>query len=67
LIITLFVSGGTETLPVRIWNDLTLRLDPTVPAVSVMLTVLSIGFMAIGEVFRRRHQARYPTEHSTEK
>lgn len=66
LIITLFVSGGTETLPVRIWNDLTLRLDPTVPAVSVMLTVLSIGFMAIGEILRRRHQARYAADTATE-
>lgn len=67
LIITLFVSGRTQTLPVRIWNDLTLQLDPTVPAVSVMLTALSIGLMAIGEFFRRRHQARYALEQPVEK
>lgn len=62
LIITLFVSGGAQTLPVRIWNDLGLKLDPTVPAVAVMLTILSVFGMAIGELFRRRSERRY---HST--
>ncbi len=59
LIITLFVSGGAQTLPVRIWNDLGLKLDPTVPAVAVMLTMLSIVGMGIGEVIRRRNEQRY--------
>ena len=58
LIITLFVSGGAQTLPVRIWNDLGLKLDPTVPAVAVMLTMLSIVGMGIGEVIRRRNEQR---------
>jgi putative spermidine/putrescine transport system permease protein len=59
LIITLFVSGGAQTLPVRIWNDLGLQLDPTVPAVAVMLTALSILGMGIGEFIRRRNEQRY--------
>jgi putative spermidine/putrescine transport system permease protein len=59
LIITLFVSGGAQTLPVRIWNDLGFKLDPTVPAVAVMLTALSIVGMGIGELIRRRNEQRY--------
>lgn len=59
LIITLFISGGAQTLPVRIWNDLGLQLDPTVPAVAVMLTALSVLGMGIGELIRRRNEQRY--------
>ncbi len=66
LIITLFVSGGAQTLPVRIWNDLGLKLDPTVPAVAVMLTAVSIVGMGIGETIRRRNERRYQSETSTE-
>ena len=62
LIITLFISGGSQTLPVRIWNDLGLKLDPTVPAVAVMLTVLSIAGMGIGEAIRRHNDRRYNTK-----
>ncbi|UZF95464.1 ABC transporter permease [Bosea sp. NBC_00550] len=61
LIITLFISGGLQTLPVRIWNDLSLKLDPTVPAVAVMLTLVSIIGMSIGEIVRRRNELRYQT------
>lgn len=66
LIITLFVSGGAQTLPVRIWNDLGLKLDPTVPAVAVMLTVLSIAGMGVGELIRRRNERRYNSTPSPE-
>lgn len=66
LIITLFVSGGAQTLPVRIWNDLGLKLDPTVPAVAVMLTTLSIAGMGVGELIRRRNERHYSTETSAE-
>ena len=59
LIITLFISGGLQTLPVRIWNDLSLKLDPTVPAVAVMLTFVSVVGMSIGEIVRRRNERRY--------
>lgn len=66
LIITLFVSGGMQTLPVRIWTDLNLKLDPTVPAVAVMLTLLSVLFMAIGETMRRRSDRRYQSSTPSE-
>lgn len=59
LIITLFVSGGLQTLPVRIWTDLMLRLDPTVAAAATMLIVVSVVGMAIAEYFRQRNVRRY--------
>jgi putative spermidine/putrescine transport system permease protein len=61
LIITLFVSGGLQTLPVRIWTDLMLRLDPTVAAAATMLIVVSVAGMAIAEYFRQRNVRRYGT------
>ena len=61
LVITMFISGGAQTLPVRIWNDLGLKIDPTVPAVAVMLTALSILGMGVGELIRRRNERRYNT------
>lgn len=66
LIITLFVSGGLQTLPVRIWTDLSLKLDPTVPAVAVMLTALSVVCMAVGEAIRRRSGRRYESSTPSE-
>ncbi|MGO4736732.1 ABC transporter permease [Bosea sp. 2KB_26] len=66
LIITLFISGGLQTLPVRIWNDLSLKLDPTVPAVAVMLTLLSIVGMTVGEIVRRRNERRYQSNSVSE-
>ncbi|MCC7273404.1 MAG: ABC transporter permease [Alphaproteobacteria bacterium] len=59
LIVTLFVSGGLQTLPVRIWTDLTLRLDPTVAAAASMLIVVSVAGMSIAEYFRQRNVRRY--------
>ncbi len=59
LIVTLFVSGGLQTLPVRIWTDLKLRLDPTVAAVACMLIVVSVLGMGLAEYFRQRNLRRY--------
>lgn len=58
LVITHFVSGAMETLPLRIWNDLHLRLDPTVAAVACMLILLSVLGMGIAEAMRRRAGAK---------
>lgn len=58
LVITHFVSGAMETLPLRIWNDLNLRLDPTVAAVACMLILLSVLGMGIAEAMRRRAEAK---------
>lgn len=59
LIVTLFVSGGLQTLPVRIWTDLKLRLDPTVAAVACLLIVVSVAGMGLAEYFRQRNLRRY--------
>lgn len=54
LVITLFIAGAMETLPVRIWNDLNLRLDPTVAAASVVMILLSVLGFGLAEIIRRR-------------
>ncbi len=42
LVIALFVSGvQAETLPVRIWNSLTLELEQTIAAVSALLIAMT--------------------------
>jgi putative spermidine/putrescine transport system permease protein len=52
LVITLFVSGAMETLPLRIWNDLNLRLDPTVAAASCVMVAMSMIGLGIAEFAR---------------
>lgn len=54
LVITYFISGAIETLPLRIWNDLNLRLDPTVAAVACLLILVSVVGMGGAEWLRRR-------------
>ena len=54
LVITYFISGAIETLPLRIWNDLNLRLDPTVAAVACLLILVSVIGMGGAEWLRRR-------------
>jgi putative spermidine/putrescine transport system permease protein len=54
LLITMFVAGGLETLPLRIWNDLNLRLDPTVSAAACVMIAMSVIGLALAELARRR-------------
>jgi putative spermidine/putrescine transport system permease protein len=43
LVIALFVSGvQAQTLPVRIWNSLTMELEPTIAAVSTVLIAMTV-------------------------
>jgi ABC-type spermidine/putrescine transport system permease subunit II len=43
LVIALFVSGvQAQTLPVRIWNSLTMELEPTIAAVSAILIGMTV-------------------------
>lgn len=43
LVVSLFVAGvGAQTLPVRIWNSLTLELEPTIAAVSTVLVAVTV-------------------------
>lgn len=48
LVIALFVSGvRSQTLPVRIWNSLTLELSPTIAAVSTFLIVVTLTTLLV--------------------
>jgi putative spermidine/putrescine transport system permease protein len=43
VVISLFVTGvQSQTLPVRIWNSLTLELEPTIAAVSTLLIAVTV-------------------------
>ncbi len=58
LIIALFVLGGRETLPMRIWSDLRFELNPTVGAVATLLIALTIAGLSLAEALRRRAASR---------
>lgn len=60
LIIAQFLISGRETLPMRIWADLRLELNPTISAVSTLLMVVTIVGMSGVEVLRRRGAALNP-------
>jgi putative spermidine/putrescine transport system permease protein len=59
LIITMFISGTRHTLPVRMWMDLWLEIDPTIAAVSSFLIVLSMAALLSAEWIRRQSQRKY--------
>ncbi len=54
LIIAEFLMSGRETLPMRIWADLKLDLNPTISAVSTLLIVVTVIGMGGAEILRRR-------------
>jgi ABC-type spermidine/putrescine transport system permease subunit II len=59
LVISLFVSGiRAETLPVRIWNSLTLELEPTIAAVSTLLIGVTVVVLLV-DLGIRRWRSRY--------
>ncbi|MCZ0736241.1 ABC transporter permease [Phreatobacter sp. AB_2022a] len=62
LIITMFVSGAIETLPLRIWNDLNLRLDPTVAAAACVMVAMSMAGLGFAEIVRSRGLRRAKVE-----
>lgn len=59
LIIAQFLMGGRETLPMRIWADLKLQLNPTISAVSTLLILVTIIGMGSAEILRRRGTAAH--------
>jgi putative spermidine/putrescine transport system permease protein len=59
LVITMFISGTRHTLPVRMWMDLWLEINPTIAAVSSFLIVLSVGALLSAEAIRRRGERKY--------
>ncbi|WP_299911765.1 ABC transporter permease [uncultured Paracoccus sp.] len=54
LIFALFVMGGKETLPVRIWSDLQHFINPTIAAVSTIFIVATTFALTLAELLRRR-------------
>lgn len=55
LLIALFLGGlHTETLTVRIWNSLSLQVEPTIAAVSTCLITVVILALAANVLVRRR-------------
>lgn len=55
VIITSFVTGTRyQTLPVKIWNDMVLEVDPTVAAVSALLVALPFLWLLVMEGYGRR-------------
>lgn len=65
LIIALFIMGGSETLPMRIWSDLRLEFNPTVSAVATLLIAVTTVGMTLAEALRRRATARLATPESS--
>jgi ABC-type spermidine/putrescine transport system permease subunit II len=72
LLLALFVSGvDAQTLPVRIWNSLTLELEPTIAAVSAVLIFITVGALlldaslrALASSTRSRQKATSSNGHS---
>jgi len=58
LVVTLFVSGGSPTLPLKIWGDLEVALDPTIAAVAVLMIAITIVGMSAAEALRRSAKRR---------
>jgi putative spermidine/putrescine transport system permease protein len=58
LLIPLFLSGvEVQTLTVRIWNSLTLEVDPTIAAVSTFLIGVTTTVLGISALLRRRGES----------
>lgn len=64
LIISLFLSGvSAETLPVRIWNSLTLQVEPTIAAVSAFLILVTVALLVLDWAIKRARGAVVATHH----
>lgn len=55
LLIGLFLSGvQSQTLTVRIWNSLSLELEPTIAAVSTLLIAMTVVILAINALLQKK-------------
>jgi len=59
LVISMWVSGSRYTLPVKMWMDVRLEINPTLAAVSSLLIVFSIIIFLSIYAIRRRTERRY--------
>lgn len=54
LLIPLFLAGPTSlTLSVRIWNSVTMQVEPTIAAVSTFLIAVALAVLLLGNLLRR--------------
>ena len=58
LIITMFISGVSYTLPVRMWQDIRLEINPTIATISTFFILISIGVLLSAEWIRRRAEQK---------
>jgi putative spermidine/putrescine transport system permease protein len=55
IVLSMFLCGvGTKTLPVKIWEEIRLEINPVIAAVSVLLICLSATLLSFVELARRR-------------
>jgi len=55
LLVAVFMgSQGSQTLPVRIWSNVTFQLDPSIAAVSALLVIVSVLALVTATFFTRR-------------
>ncbi|MCP4624455.1 MAG: ABC transporter permease [bacterium] len=59
LVISMWVSGTRHTLPVQMWLDVRLEINPTLAAVSSLLIALSILTFFSAAMIRRRTERKY--------
>ncbi len=64
VVIALFISGTNATLPKRMWEGVSLEIDPTIAAASTLLVLLSIVVVLavelLGRWLRPREVAQLP-------
>lgn len=55
VVVTIFLGGpNTKTLPIAMWENLRIQVDPTMAAVSTILIVITIVLFATGEFLTAR-------------
>lgn len=54
LVLALFVGGGVQTVPLTILGELKYELKPTIAAVSVSLSLLTVGLAGMAVIIMRR-------------
>ncbi|MFJ8235607.1 ABC transporter permease [Ureibacillus sp. NPDC094379] len=55
VVVTIFLGGAnTKTLPIAMWENLRIQIDPTMAAVSSILIVITVAAFILQEVFSMR-------------
>lgn len=58
LIVTIFLAGGYNTLPKKMFNELVLQINPTITAISTLLILFTAIFMLIVAFVMKRASKR---------